>query len=104
MKNSLIIGIFAMCCAAPLGSAFAASNKERVGLGNRKYQEQPPEAAVTQQFCVRDSQKIVTIGAGLEQNTVRQGEATVTCSSTPASRSVEESRAEARKIERDPAN
>jgi hypothetical protein len=104
MKNSLIVSIFAVCCAAPMGSASAASNKERVGLGNSKYQEQPPEAAATQQFCVRNSQKVVTVGSGLEQNTVRQGEASVTCSSTPATRSVEESRAEARKIERDPGN
>ena len=104
MKNSVIMCVFAICCAVPMGSAFAASNKERVGLGNRKYQEQPPEAAATQQFCVRNSQKVVTVGAGLEQNAVRQGEASVTCSSTPASRSVDESRAEARKIGRDPGN
>lgn len=104
MKISLFIGIFAVCAATPTGAVYAASNKERVGLGNRKSQEQTPEASATQQFCVRDSQKIVTVGSGLEQNTIRTGESSVTCSNTPASRSVEESRAEARKIERDPGN
>lgn len=104
MKSSLIIGVFAICSAIPVASVFAATNKERVGLGSRKSQEQPPEASATRQFCVRDSQRIVTVGAGLEQNTIRHGEASVTCSNTPASRSVEESRAEARKIERDPGN
>jgi len=104
MKISLIIGIFALCSTVVTMEAMAASNKERVGLGNRKYQEQPPEASPNQQFCVRDSQKVVTVGAGIEQNAVRHGEASMTCSNTPASRSVEEARDEARKIERNPGN
>lgn len=102
MKLLPILALIALVVAVPTGEAFAASNKDRIGLGNRKSEEQPPQATETRQFCTEGSARIKT--AGKEKETVQDSQQSASCSMTPASRSSEEARVESRKVERSPDN
>jgi hypothetical protein len=102
MKKSSILALIALAVAVPEGVSFAASNKDRVGIGNRKSEEQPPQASETRQFCTEGSARIKT--AGKEKEVVQDSQQSASCSMTPASRSSEEARLESRKVERSPDN
>jgi len=102
MKKSPILALIALAVAVPIGDSFAASNKDRIGLGNRKSEEQPPQASETRQFCTEGSARIKT--AGKEKEMGQDSRQSASCSMTPASRSSEEARLESRKVERSPDN
>ena len=102
MKKTSILALIALAVAVPAGDSFAASNKDRVGIGNRKSEEQPPQASETRQFCTEGSARIKT--AGKEKEVVQDSQQSASCSMIPASRSSEEARLESRKVERSPDN
>lgn len=101
MKKSLTIAAFSLMIVAPVTVSLAATNKDRVGLGIRKTEEQHPQATETKQYCTEVSSK-VQVGRNKDRS---QDEAQAqTCQSAPSTRTADEVRAESRKIERNPNN
>lgn len=101
MKKSLTIAAFSLMIVAPVTVSLAATNKDRVGLGIRKSEEQHPQATETKQYCTEVSAK-VQVGRNKDRS---QDEVLAqTCQSAPSTRTAEEVRAETRKIERNPNN
>lgn len=101
MKKSLIILVFSAVSLIQAGESIAASNKDRVGLGSRKGDEQHPQAAETKQYC---TQVGVKAKAGRNKESSGDEAAGQACQNAPEVRSAEESRAEMRKVERNPNN
>jgi hypothetical protein len=101
MKKSLVFLVFSAVCVVQAGEVLAASNKDRVGFGVRKGQEQYPQATETKQFCTETGVKM-TAGRGKERTD--QDGAAPACQNAPEVRSAEESRLEMRKVERNPKN
>jgi hypothetical protein len=102
MKSAIFLVAVAVALTAPAFEADAASNRDRIGLGNRKSEEQPPQASETRQFCTQGSVRVKT--AGSEKSAIDDASQSASCSNMPASRTSEEARAEARKVERIPDN
>ncbi|NBX16474.1 MAG: hypothetical protein EBR09_03810 [Proteobacteria bacterium] len=101
MKKSLIILVFSAVSVIQAGESFAASNKDRVGLGSRKGEDQHPQAAETKQYCTEVG---VKAKAGRKKESSGDEAVAQACQSAPEVRSAEESRAEMRKVERNPNN
>lgn len=102
MRKSMILAALALATAVPAGEVLAASNKDRIGIGNRKSEEQPPQASETRQFCTETSSR--AIAPGKTKETSQDTPQAVSCSENPNSRSSDEARAESRKVERSPDN
>lgn len=102
MKRAVLLVAVAVGLTAPSIESHAASNKDRVGLGNRKSEEQPPQASETRQFCTQGSVRVKT--AGTEKESIQDAAQSASCSNTPVSRTSDEARAESRKVERSPDN
>ena len=104
MKKALAVVALGLLIAAPVSQIWAASNKDRVGLGARKSEEQPPQASETLQYCTDASARVKTAGKGQETEILKDGQQFANCSAAPASRTSEEARSESRKVERNPQN
>lgn len=102
MKKSSRLSALVVAVASISGLASAASNKDRIGIGTRKSEEQPPQATETRQFCTESASRASSPGKSKE--VVQEGQAVTRCSSLPVSRTSEEARMEVRKIERSPDN
>jgi len=89
--------------AVPAGLGWAATNKDRINIGTRKSEEQPPQATETRQFCTEGTTRVRT-AAGRDKESMPEAVQTTTCTSAPVSRSTDEARAESRKVERSPDN
>lgn len=101
MKKNLVFLVMSSVCLAPVGESLAASNKERVGLGTRKGEEQHPQATETKQYCTESG---VKIRAGRSKERTQEEGSSQACQPTTDVRSAEEARAEFRKVERSPNN
>jgi hypothetical protein len=101
MKKSLVFLVFSAVCVGQAGEVLAATNKDRIGFGVRKGEEQHPQATETKQFCTETG---VKVRAGRYKEGTRDESAAQACQSTPEVRSAEESRLEMRKVERNPRN
>ncbi|MEY4065797.1 MAG: hypothetical protein RIR26_2005 [Pseudomonadota bacterium] len=103
MKKTLIVALLSMAAAVPAGLGWAATNKDRINIGTRKSEEQPPQATETRQYCTEASNRVRTT-AGREKESVSEPVQNTVCTSAPVSRSSDEARAESRKVERSPDN
>lgn len=102
MKKTTLLSALALSVASIAGSAYAASNKDRIGIGNRKSEEQPPQATETRQFCTEASAR--TSSPGKMKEVGQEGQQIAACSAVPTTRTSDEARAESRKVERSPDN
>jgi alkanesulfonate monooxygenase SsuD/methylene tetrahydromethanopterin reductase-like flavin-dependent oxidoreductase (luciferase family) len=103
MKNVLVLALLGVAIGVPAGHGFAASNKDRITIGTRKSEEQPPQATETRQYCTEGATRVRT-AAGRDKESMPEAVQTTICTSAPVSRSSDEARAETRKVERSPDN
>jgi hypothetical protein len=101
MKNKRFVTSFVALLLAPASTGWAASNKDRVGFGNRSNEQAYPQATETKQYCTEINAKVQP-GKDKERSSdeVQQQ----SCQASQAVRPAEEARAELRKVERSPHN